>query len=174
MDAGQQERARHAVYQAAIADGVVPGLYLGYLPYDLRDAPKDYFGYGMDFLTIAAAGGAATSSFNVQSDSDFLITQVQAAVNDPAAPETPLSGSGLLVQVTDSGSGRQLYDRQVPLLNVAGTGALPGFYPWPKFIDRSSTVSATITNNRADAQDVRVRLTFVGFKVFSRSQAGLR
>lgn len=173
MNGGQQERARHAAMQAAVADGVVPGLYLGYLPPDLARAPKDYFGYPMNFLTIAP-GATAQGAFTVQSDSDFLITSVNALVNDPAAPETAVAADGLLIQVTDQGAGRNFYAGPVPLANVTGTGALPGFYPWPKFVDRASNVSASITSNRADAQDVRVRLTFVGFKIFSRSQAGLR
>jgi len=131
----------------------------------------------MDFDTIAP-GATGTESFVVQSDSDFMWGELMATVNDPAAPETPIDPTGLTINITDEGAGRNFYNRNQALMNVAGIGeidrARDGRLTIPTWIDRASQVNASITSNRADAQDVRVRLSFIGFKIFSRSQAGMR
>lgn len=151
----------------------VPGLYQDYLPPDLRGAPKDLFFYRVDILGVTAAGGVGQGAFTVQSDSDFEVCFINAAVTDPAAPETAVTMNGLLVTLEDSGSGRQLQNGVIPLASIAGNGTLPGYVPWPKFLDRASQFSVNLTNNQT-AQAVDVRLLFGGFKVFSPSQAGMR
>lgn len=151
----------------------VPGLYQDYLPPDLRGAPKDLFWYRVDILGVAAAGGTGTGSFTVQSDSDFEFCYLTASVTVPGTPETGVTMNGLLITMEDTGSGRQLQNGQLALANVAGTGQLPGYNPWPKFLDRASQFSVSLTNNQT-AQPVDVRLAFGGFKVFSPSQSGLR
>lgn len=176
------EAALHASQQLAQALGAVvgggdvptvPALYLDYLPPELRGAPKDFFVYRMDILAIAAAGGAGNGAFTVQSDSDFLITSIAAAVTDPAAPQTAVAPNGLTLELTDTGAGRNFQNGQLAFDTVVGTGQLPGYLPWPKFIDRASQVTGTVVNNQA-AQAVDVRISFLGFKIFSPNQAGLR
>jgi len=150
----------------------VPGLYQDYLPPDLRGAPKDLFFYRIDLLGIAP-GGVGVGSFTVQSDSDFEFCYLSASVSDAATPESQLTLSGLLLSMEDSGSGRMLQNGALPLISVAGNGTLPGYSPWPKFLDRASQFTATVTSNRT-VTTVDVRLVFAGFKIFSPSQAGMR
>jgi hypothetical protein len=150
----------------------VPGLYQDYLPPDLRGAPKDLFFYRIDILAVAA-GAAGQGAFTVQSDSDFEVCYLSASVTDPAAPETAVTFNGLLFTMEDSGSGRSLQNGALPLSAVVGNGTLPGYVPWPKFLDRASQFTVNVTNNQT-AQAVDVRLVFAGFKVFSPSQAGMR
>ena len=151
----------------------VPGLYQDYLPPDLRGAPKDLFFYRIDILNVAAAGGVGQGAFTVQSDSDFEVCYLSATVTDPAAPETGVTFNGILFTMEDSASGRQLQNGALPLASVVGNGTLPGYVPWPKFLDRASQFSVSVTNNQT-AQAVDIRLVFAGFKVFSPSQQGLR
>lgn len=192
MNAGQQLGALRALSQAssqlaaalgqiAGTDGsIVPPLYMNNLTPELRAGPKRFFVYRMVFLTIAAAGGTDTQTFTVNSDSAFMITSLAADISDPAAEETPLAASGLTIAITDAGSGRQLQQGPLGLGTIVGVttatqtgGGLPAYMPWPMRIKASSQVSADIVNNRADAQAVRVRLSFVGFKIFPPVQAGL-
>lgn len=184
MNAGQQQRILQGITQAssqlaaltqALAGGnggtpTIPGLYLDFLPPKLRGAPRDFFVFGMDFLSIAA-GGSETRTFTVPSDSDFLIVSLAGEEVDPADEGAALPASPLTIAITDSGSGRQLQNRPQAYANLVGTGQLPAFMPYPKFIDRSSEVSATIDNNDPTAA-YRVRLSFIGFKVFDMMRGG--
>jgi hypothetical protein len=185
MNATAQQRLLQGMFQAAsqlaaaaqaFAGGnggvpTIPGLYLDFLPAELRGAPRDFFTFGVDFLTIAAAGGSATGTFLVPSDSDFLIVALAGNVVDPADEGIAVTAAPLTIAITDSGSGRQLQNRAQAFNNVVGTGQLPAYMPYPKFIDRSSEVSTTITNNDP-TQAARVRLSFIGFKIFDMMRGG--
>lgn len=143
----------------------VPALYLDFLPPRLRQSPRDFFAYGLDFASIPAGGGVGTESFTVQSDSDFLIVALAATVVQPAAQETAVPFQALTLTVRDSGSGRNFFNRAQGFGAVVGTGALPNYFPYPKFVDRSSEITASVTNNDS-AQAALVRLSFLGFKIF--------
>ncbi len=158
------------VQQAAAPAGpmTVPALYTEFLPAELMGAPRDFFSYGVDFLTIAAAGGTQTQTFTVQNDSDFLIIGATATVNAPTAEETARPTSSLTIQMTDTGSGRQLTNRPAGFGNLVGTGQLPAYWPFPKFVDRASDFSTTIVNNDT-ANAIRIRLSYIGFKIFAFS-----
>ncbi|MGE0161060.1 MAG: hypothetical protein AB7T31_16815 [Gemmatimonadales bacterium] len=185
MNATQQQRALQGIFQAsqqlaaaaqAFAGGnggipTIPALYLDFLPEELRGAPRDFFTFGVDFLTIAAAGASATESFTVPSDSDFLIVALSGTEVDPADEGTAIARTPFTIAITDSGSGRQLQNRAQAYANVVGTGQLPSYLPFPKFIDRSSQVSTTIVNNDP-TQAARIRLSFLGFKIFDMMRGG--
>lgn len=186
MNATQQQRVLQGVFQAsqqlaaaaqALAGGnggvpTVPSLYLDFLPPHLRDRPRDFFTYSPpDFLSIAAAGGTQTQTFTVQNDSDFLIVAMAGIEVDPADEGVGLSTDPLTIEITDSGSGRNLMNRPQAYANLVGTGQLPAYWPYPKFIDRSSEVSTTLVNNDP-TQAYRVRLSYLGFKIFDMMRGG--
>lgn len=179
MDAKQQQRVLQGVMQAssqlaaaaqALAGGnggvpTVPALYLDFLPPHLRGNPRDFFAYSpTDFANIAV-GTAQTQSFTVQNDSDFLIVALAGEEIDPADEGVALPTSPLTIAIQDGGSGRNLQNRPQAYANLVGTGQLPAYMPYPKFIDRASEVSVTIANNDP-TQAYRVRLSFLGFKIF--------
>ena len=172
MQPSQQQRVMQAAVQGAApiislnGNLTVPALYTDYLPSELMGAPRDFFVYSVDFLSIAAAGGTGTETFTVQNDSDFLIVAVNGVATDPAAEETLRATSALTIQFVDSGSGRQLQNRAQGYNNVVGTAQLPAYWPFPKFVDRASDFTTTIVNNDT-ANATRVRLSFLGFKIFS-------
>lgn len=174
MNANQQQHILQAlasalapiIGQQTVGPMTVPALYTEMLPAELMGAPRDFFTYGVDFLAIAAAGGTQTQTFTVQNDSDFLIVGATGTVVDPAAEETARPTSSLTIQIRDSGSGRELQNRAAGFGNLVGTGQLPAYWPFPKFIDRASDVSTTIVNNDT-ANPIRVRLNYIGFKIFS-------
>ncbi len=185
MNATKQQRILEGIMNAssqlaaasqALAGGnggapTIPGLYLDFLPPNLRGNPRDYFVYGVDFLNIAA-GATQTQTFVVQNDSDFLIVDLAGVEVDPVAEETPLPPSALTIQITDSGSGRNLQNRALGYPTVVGTGQLPAYMPYPKFIDRASEVSVTVVNNHGAGQAYRIRLSFIGFKIFDMMRGG--
>lgn len=172
MNATQQQRILQGILQGAAsinAQGngmTIPALYTDYLPAELMDKPRDFFSYNVDFLLIDALGGTNTQTFTVQNDSDFLIIDLTCTVVDPTDEGVPRSRDACTVAFTDQGSGRQLQNRPFALSNITGTGQLPSYFPFPKFVDRASDFATTIVNNDP-TEDVLVRFSFIGFKIFS-------
>ncbi|MGH7166468.1 MAG: hypothetical protein ACREIS_13195 [Nitrospiraceae bacterium] len=149
------------------AQGPIPVLamspFYGWLPRSLWRKVKDFFVYSSDFIPLAA-GGTATQDIAVQADSDFVIiagVRVYTTTGDVA-----IAGDFFpaLVTIRDSGSGRQLMDRPVHAQNLFGTAQLPAYWPFPKLIRASSTVSTTLQNLEATARNIRI--SYWGFKVF--------
>lgn len=147
-----------------VGDMTVPALYGGFLPPDLKDAPRDYFAYAPPIFNLAP-GASGTQTFTVQNDSDFLLVAVAGTVVNAAALATPVVFPAQTVQFTDSGSGRQLSNRELPWDAAVGTGQLPFYFPYPKFIDRASDFSTAIANNDP-VITIEVRIVFHGFKIF--------
>lgn len=141
-------------------------LYSDAIPRELHGAPLDTFNFNVDFLSIAAVGGSGTETFVVPQNSGYLIVGAAATVSNPAAEETTRPTSSLTIEMTDSGSGRELQNRAAGFGNVVGTGQRPAIWPSPKWLDGSSEFSTTVVNNDT-ANAIRVRLTYLGFKVFT-------
>lgn len=144
---------------------LVPGIYADYLPPQLMDRERDYFAYSVTSLNLLAAT-VATPTFAVQNDSDFLLASVTGSARDPADPTVQFATPALSIQIDDAGSGRNLFNQATHWDNLCGTAQLPFVLPYPKLINRASTVTVTVTNlDVAQAYDVRI--TFHGFKIFT-------
>jgi len=142
-------------FSPGVANAVVP------------DGPRDYFGYTVNLGALAAAA-VANANLAISADSDFWWTGLTyqtdlagAAVTEATRP-IPL----ITVQITDTGSGRQLYNNPTPLGNVAGTGPLPYRLIHPRFFARSTTIQINATNYSAGTTYTNTFLTFIGFKIF--------
>ncbi len=69
------------------------------------------------------------------------------------------------MQITDSGSGRNLFETPLPISAVFGTGELPFILPTPKLFAARSTINITVANFSA-ATEYNLRFSFIGYKVF--------
>lgn len=129
---------------------------------------KDFFAYEVDFSALAS-GVTATGSVNIQADSGFLVQKMAVFADIAAAIQTDSSRVIPLCtcQLTDTGSGRNLFSTEVPIPSVFGQGNLPFILPQPKLFSPKSTLSVTITNFSA-ATTYNIRLSFIGQKVFYR------
>lgn len=148
------------------APGLVPALYTDYLPPQLLRHERDFFAYAVEALPLNAAT-VVTATFAVQNDSDFLAVCLTGTARDTADPTTVFASPAITLQITDSGSGRNLFNRAVDWNNAIGPATLPFYLPYPKYIGRASTVTFTFTNlAAAGGQDYNVRLNVSGFKIF--------
>jgi hypothetical protein len=162
MNGGQQFRAR-----SSGAPPLLPSLYAPYLPPAVRANEKDLFAYSIPPVLPLAAAGAAAPTFAVQADSDFLAVAINGIARDPADPTVVFQVPAITLQIFDQGAGRNLFDRAQDWAAIVGTAQLPGFFPYPKLIDRSSTVRVDLASLvPAAGQDYDVRLSLVGFKIF--------
>ena len=127
---------------------------------------KDFYVYEEDFLALTQ-GSTAIGSINIQADSDFVVQKLTYFADIAVAVQTdsnrviPL----ITVQITDSGSGRNLMEAPVPIANVFGTGQLPFILPQPKLFLARTTITVSVTNFSAST-DYNLRLSLTGYKVF--------
>jgi hypothetical protein len=145
-----------------IQPGPVPPGIFRLIPAKYRNKVKDFFGYAADFLPLTASL-TQTQNISIQSDSDFLIVAGVAVVTT-TDNLTRLTFVPQLVQLFDSGSGRQFFNQPTHYHNVYGTAEQPAYWTFPKLMTRSATLSVQHQNLEAVSRNVRV--IFLGFKIF--------
>jgi hypothetical protein len=130
---------------------------------------RDFFIYELDFAALAS-GGVASSSFTIQTDSNFLwqegcfFADIAGAAQEDSTRVLPLV-SCLLI---DTSSGRQLSSSSVPLTSQFGPGDKPYILPTPRFFRANTQVTVSLTNFSADTA-YNLRLQFIGTKFFKFS-----
>lgn len=144
-----------------------------------RKFQLSFFTFNIEFLP-ATANQYTTGSFVVQNDSAFVICQTHyvAFKTDNVTPiDIALAASPqgtiaafpgftpFLVNLVDSGSGRQFSNIDTPIDNWFGTAQRPMRWPAPQVLDPNSTFSMRV-QNLAAATNYNVRAAFVGYKVF--------
>lgn len=130
----------------------------------------DFYIYSAIFAALAA-GTTATQNVTVQADSDFQLQKLTYQADIAAAAQ--LSGTRVVplvsLLITDSGSGRQIMDRAIPLVTFFGNGELPFILPNPKVFKGRANITIQATNFSA-ATAYNLYLSFIGVKLF-RKQA---
>jgi hypothetical protein len=142
---------------------VPPAPWMQILPRELWRKRKDGFVFHLDFTPLAANGNA-TLPLNVSADADFVIifgTRIVTAVDNV----TFIANVPELVTIVDTGAGRALSSSPVHIDEWFGTGQLPAYWAYPKFLRANSSLSVTLSSLEAVARNVR--LSFHGFKVFN-------
>lgn len=127
----------------------------------------DFYVYSAVF-TALAVGASATQNITVQADSDFILQKLTYQADIGAAAMTDSSRVVPLVTVliTDSGSGRQIMDRAIPVATFFGTGKLPFILPNPKVFKARANITIQATNYSA-ASAYNLYLSFIGIKTFT-------
>ena len=135
-------------------------------PRPVTQYSKDYFVYGVDF-GVVAAGASANGNIQIQADSDFLwrLSTYYVFING-AANQTESSRviPAMTVQITDSGSGRQLFNQALPVSALFGTGELPYPVDPNRIFKARSNISFAVNNISAVAY--RLFLALHGEKIF--------
>ncbi|MGH8742871.1 MAG: hypothetical protein ACREUY_01180 [Burkholderiales bacterium] len=114
-----------------------------------------------------AAGGVANASILVQADSAFkliklgLMTDLALAAVTESARPVPL----VTLQITDTGSGRNLFGAPVALGALFGNGPWPHILPVPRLFLPRSNIQLAFANYSA-ATTYNMRFAFEGTKVF--------
>ena len=144
-----------------------------------RDFNLSFFTFNIEFLP-ATLNAFTSGSFTVQNDSAFVLTRTcyvstltdnhtPTNVVTIPAPATTLLTYGVsapfLVNVTDSGSGRQFSNIDTHIDNWFGDAHNPFFWPNPQVLDPNSNVTMRI-QNLSTTISYNVRCAFIGYKVF--------
>lgn len=128
----------------------------------------DFFVYSTSPVALATAGSQASQQINIEANSDFIwssscfFADISGAAQTDSTRVIPLIG----VSITDSGSGRNLFNRESPLSAIAGYGSLPFVLPIERFFEANSNITVTFTNNSAGTAYANVQLSLIGIKRF--------
>ena len=128
---------------------------------------RDYYVYSAPIANLPA-GGSASFSISFQADADFVWQKAsfQAYATTPVAltANTRIIPA-VTVQMTDTGSGRDLFDQPIPIPMIFGTGELPFIIPTPRLFAARSTLKIDFTNLDASTA-VYISLAFIGYKAY--------
>lgn len=128
---------------------------------------RDFFVYGITFLALAPAA-ATSGAIQIQADSDFelqklsVFATVANAAQQASTRELPL----VTVQITDTGTGRQMFNIPVPIPGIMGDGQIPFILPTTKIFSPNSSVTFDVSNFSA-ATTYNLRLMLIGCKLFT-------
>lgn len=127
---------------------------------------RDFFVYEVETEAIAT-GATTTDSIQIQSDADFIWQKATYQADLAGVAQTDASRviPNVLIQITDSGSNRQLFFNPVPIQNVFGTGRVPFILPNPRLFIKTSTITIEFTSFEVAATPT-VRLSFIGYKFY--------
>lgn len=127
---------------------------------------KDFYVYSVSFSSLAAAG-TDLQSVNIEADSNFQCVKLAYFADIAAAAQTYSSRVVPLVtlQITDTGSGRNLFNEATPIPNLFGSGEIPFILPIAREFKANSTVNFSVTNYDA-ASTYNLYLSLIGVKVF--------
>jgi len=150
---------------------LAPNWFMGLVPRELWNVYKTFFIYEQDFVTPTQLGASATTVGNIQiqDDSHFLAVAGVALETDVANTtvvnsESNANASGVLVLVTDVGSGAPLSQVPVPLDNMFGTAQRPAVWPMPKLFRRGGTIATQVQNLIATARHLRI--SYWGIRIY--------
>ena len=126
----------------------------------------DFYVYTAEAATLAP-GASETISIPVQADADFILRKMTHFADIALADQTADSRVLPLVtvQITDTGSGRQLMDSPVPISAIFGSGEMPHILSNPRLWRANSNIGITLTNY-SSATTYNVGLFFVGEKLY--------
>ena len=129
---------------------------------------KDFYIYEEDFTGVAN-GQSATGNINIQADSDFVIQKLSYFADIAGAAQTDANRVVPLmtVQLTDTSSGRQIFEEPVAVAAIFGTGKLPFILPTPKILPARSTFQVEVANF-SSGTTYDLRLSFIGYKLFNQ------
>lgn len=126
----------------------------------------DWYVYNVQFLALAPTN-QATQNVAVEADANFVLVKLSGFADIAAAAQTYNTRVVPLVtlQITDTGSGRNLFNGNTAWSNVVGWGEIPYILPIRRKWKANSTIRVQVTNFDA-AATYNLRLSFSGIKDF--------
>ena len=127
---------------------------------------RDFFVYEAETVAIAT-GGTTADTIQIQADADFIWQKAAYEADLAGVAQTADSQvvPNVLIQITDTGSNRQLFFNPIPIVNVFGRGILPFILPNPRLFIKTSTIQIDFTSFEVAATPT-IRLSFIGYKFY--------
>lgn len=133
------------------------------------DVRRDFFVYSI--LFSLNAGAATEGAILIQADSDFelqklsMFATIAAAAQTEATRVLPLA----TVQLTDTGTGRSVFNAPAAIPALFGDGRIPFILPTTKVFSANASVTVAVANFSAATNYDTLRILLIGSKLFSYS-----
>lgn len=129
-------------------------------------ALRDFFIYATPSIAIAA-GASASTTIQVQADASFELQKLAMFADIALAAQTESTRVLPLVtiQLTDQGSGRQVFSVPVSIPSIFGDGRIPFILPTTKLFVANSAIQLDFVNYSA-ATAYNLRIDLIGTKIF--------
>lgn len=129
---------------------------------------RDWYVYSFNVASIANSA-SAIATINIQADADFVCEQIMCFADIAGAIQTVESQVIPLVTVmlTDSGSGRNLFNSAIPISTICGPNMAGHMLPFGRCFSANSNVSALFTNYSAGTTYANLYLNLYGYKEWS-------
>jgi hypothetical protein len=86
-----------------------------------------------------------TSTFDTQSDSDFVLTFFSACVQETAAGAM-IYNANTALQIQDLSTGKLFFNVPTALGLISGAGGFPFVFPSPRVLNPNTSIAVTATN----------------------------
>lgn len=135
-----------------------------------RPLDKDFYIYSTYEAGAIAPGGNFTNNIDIDADSTFVWQKLTAFADIAAAGQTdstrvlPL----ISIQFIDTGSGRQVFNREIPIPALCGYGGLPFVLHNPRRFASNSTIVITGTNYDAANSYSNIYILLIGYKIYHK------
>lgn len=134
-----------------------------------RYVGRDYYVYDA-LANPLPNGGAAVDNIQIQADADFIWQKATylalAATPANLAADTRIIPAAT-VQLTDTASGRELFEQALPIDALFGTGELPFILPTARLLPARSTFRVNFQN--LGTTPMRIQLCMIGYKAYIAS-----
>lgn len=127
---------------------------------------RKFAAYAANFDSLAA-GAAAEQTIQILADSHFELQKLSFFADIAGAAQTDSSRVLPLVtiQITDTGTGEQLFNIPVPIPAIMGDGRIPFILPTTRVFDPSAAVIVSLVNYSA-ATAYLTRVLLIGAKIY--------
>lgn len=129
---------------------------------------RAYSIYSLNLAAALNAGLSASASQKIDTSSQFVWVKGTYSCDLAGAAQTdstrviPL----VTVQLTDTGSERQLFDVPQAIPAIFGTGEIPAILPVPYLFAKNAQISGLFANYSAATNYSRMQLTLIGYRVY--------
>jgi hypothetical protein len=143
---------------------------------NIRNNPDNYtfmpYIYTATVASIAPAGSAQVIT-NIESDSPFVWTKTVYTADIAGAVQTDSSRVIPLVniQIIDTGSARRFYDEDQAISAIAGHEGLAQIQTVKYLFKPNSSINTSFNNFSAATTYLNLRLSFIGYRVYSYQEA---
>lgn len=117
---------------------------------------------------LTLANGLVTQTIDTQADSDFALAYLSACVNISVNGDMKVNRN-LLLQITDTTTGKNWYNIPTVMTLVAGGGGFPFVYPAQRVIPANTTLLFGVQNRDATQDYNNAFLSLGGIRLFYAS-----
>lgn len=128
---------------------------------------KDFYAYAFTESSIAS-GATQSKTVTIEADANFIAHKLTifASIAGAAVTESSEVLPLVVLQITDNGSGRNLFNQPVAIPTIVGSGQRPFILPIPRLFRSNSSINFTYTNFSAGTT-YRLDFTLSGVKTWN-------